>query len=92
MKTLFIFLTQSRIIPSYQGDSIIFHDENFLQLQGIVLPHTPFCRTKDRAHTKIYANLANLELFSSHYVAVVKAVRGIFHNTNGLYLYLQVNY
>ena len=27
--------TRSRVIPSYQGDSIIFHNDNFLQLQGI---------------------------------------------------------
>ena len=43
--------TQSPVIPSYQGDYIIFHNENFLQLQGIVLPHSPFCWTKARAHT-----------------------------------------
>ena len=35
--------TWSRVIPSYQGDSIIFHIEKFLQLQGIVLTHPPFC-------------------------------------------------
>ena len=31
-----ILLTRSRVIPSYQGDSIIFHNKNLLQLQGIL--------------------------------------------------------
>ena len=43
--------TWSRVIPSYQGDFIIFYNENFLQLQGIALPHPPFYWTKERAHT-----------------------------------------
>ena len=34
-------LTRSRVIPSCQGDSIIFHNEKFLQLQGILLTHPP---------------------------------------------------
>ena len=33
--------TRSRVIPSYHGDSIIFHNANFLQHKGIVLPHPP---------------------------------------------------
>ena len=37
-----ILSTRSRVISSYQGDSIIFHNEFFLQLQGIVLSHPPF--------------------------------------------------
>ena len=40
--TLINLLTQSRVIPSCQGNSIIFHNEKFLQLQGIVFPHPPF--------------------------------------------------
>ena len=32
-------LTQSLVIPSCQGDAIIFHSEKFLQLQGILLTH-----------------------------------------------------
>ena len=33
--------TGSRVIPSCQGDSIIFHNEKFLQLQGILITHPP---------------------------------------------------
>ena len=57
--------TRSRVIPSYQGDSIIFHNDNFLQLQRIVLPHPPFCWTKERAQTTysvIVGKLMRIEL------------------------------
>ena len=38
--------TRSCVIPSYQADSIFFHNENFLQLEGIVLTHPPFFQQK----------------------------------------------
>ena len=43
--------TRSRVITSYQGESIIFHNDKFLQLQGVLLTHPHFCWTKERAHT-----------------------------------------
>ena len=35
--------TRICVIPSCQGDSIIFHNDNVLQLQGMVLTHPTFC-------------------------------------------------
>ena len=40
-ESVHLFLsTRSRVIPSYQGESIIFHNEKFLQLQVIAVSRT----------------------------------------------------
>ena len=45
------FSTRSLVIPSCQGDSLIFHNENFLQLMGVLLTHPPLSLSKEIAHT-----------------------------------------
>ena len=48
--------TQKLVIPSCQGDSIIFQNENFLQLKGVLLIHPPLSWSKERAHTTYSIN------------------------------------
>ena len=39
--TIKTFVDPNSVFPSYQGDSTIFHKENFLKLEGVVFPHPP---------------------------------------------------
>ena len=64
--------TRSLVIPSCQGDSIIFHNENFLQLKGVLLTHPPLSWSKERAHTTYSRNCnpwISLSLFCRDFVS-----------------------
>ena len=55
--------TSNHIFPSYQGESTIFDNGNFLYqtpdtknlliFKGVILPHPPLSRSKKRANSKI---------------------------------------
>ena len=64
--------TRSLAILSYQSDSTIFLEWNFLKLKRVVLPHPPLSWSKERAHTTY--NCCALPLMRSFYFVLAVKV------------------